>query len=264
VDRGPEQPRAAEAHVLPALLRNPNRGRQHQHAQQNRLLHSSFCPFLFLRNPAPQLEGDANRIATKTGSVTPNIVPVDARPVQRPATQKGRRVVRLSGPSVESWPQLLCRCRWRRWRWCSAAAAWSASLWHRIVLGRLVSGQKRLDRGVLVRADRHHLGTCSRHVFPGAANVGDLLGIRVQNRLDLGLLVGRQSQSGGQLASWASGVIMPRPPPPPPGAPPPGAPPCAIIGVAHSAALHNATAPTRMAYLRIIIFIGCSPVSLPA
>src|ERR1035441_4447694 len=48
---------------------------------------------------------------------------------------------------------------------------------------------------------------------------------------------------------------MPRPPPPP----------CATIGTVLSAAVHNATTPKRAAHLRIIIiFIGYSPVSMPA
>jgi hypothetical protein len=40
----------------------------------------------------------------------------------------------------------------------------------------------------------------------------------------------------------------------------PRGPFCAEIGVTHNTALHNATAPTRMEYLRIIIiFMRCSP-----
>ncbi len=177
--------------------------------------------------------------------------------VGQPTRKKAGELNSLPGPFPFLESKLLRR---RRWRSACRRSAARTALWQRrkvrIVLRLLIVRQHRLDLRILVRPHRLHLRHHGRAVFARSHHVLHLLLIRREQRCDLRLLVVRQRYG---LVNRRHSIC--------PGSsssrhhrrPAPSSAPCS------ARQLHNATTPMRAAYLRIIIlFIGNSPVSMPA
>ncbi len=253
MDRGAEDSGAAEAHILPALLRIPCSGRQHQHAQQHRLLHSSFLPLHVLGQPAPlpkptHTSHRDEHLPLSLPSLYPPAAPRGG-PARKKAGDSNASPARPAVSTLESLLRRSCRRRppapvrpvhhrRRHGRACGIASNfvfWSA------VSSALISA-----------CSRRCASPSSWCACPGPApSSGPAMLLRLGgiDRHDLRLLVVGQRHCLVQVRNLhvrASSAC--RPPPPPP---------CAIIGTVHSAALHNATAPARMAYLRIIVIFIC-------